>query len=70
MKNDYSFIAVLDYADDGINITFPDLPGCYSCADKNNSEEALKNAKEALGVHYLLWSRMESKSRSRVLSIR
>ena len=51
MKNDYSFIAVLDYADDGINITFPDLPGCYSCADKNNSEEALKNAKEALGVH-------------------
>ena len=51
MKNEYAFIAVLEYADDGINITFPDLPGCISCAEKGNTEEALKNAKEALGLY-------------------
>ena len=51
MKNEYAFIAVLEYADDGINITFPDLPGCISCAGKGNAEEALKNAKESLGLY-------------------
>ena len=53
MKDRYSFIAILDYADDGISIEFPDLPGCLSCADRNNTEQALHNAKEALGLH--LW---------------
>ena len=51
MKNSYFFIAVLSYADDGISVYFPDLPGCYTCAD--TTEEAVKNAKEALGLH--LW---------------
>lgn len=51
MKNEYTFIAIFEYADDGINITFPDLPGCISCAAKNDTEEAIKNAKEALGLH-------------------
>jgi len=51
MKNEYSFVAIFDYADDGINISFPDLPGCFSSARKNDNEEALKNAKEALGLH-------------------
>ena len=51
MKNEYTFIAIFEYADDGINITFPDLPGCFSCAAKNDTEEAIKNAKEALGLH-------------------
>lgn len=51
MKNEYAFIAVLEYADDGINVTFPDLPGCISCAEAGNTEEALKNAKEALGLY-------------------
>ena len=46
MKNEYTFIAVLEYADDGINITFPDLPGCISCADVNATEDAVKNAKD------------------------
>lgn len=50
-KNRYSFIALFNYADDGISISFPDLPGCYPCA--NTEEEAFKNAKEALGLH--LW---------------
>ena len=51
MKNRYSFIAVFNVADDGISIEFPDLPGCLPCA--NNMDEALKNAREALGLH--LW---------------
>lgn len=51
MKNDYSFLAIFEYAEDGINITFPDLEGCFSCADVNDTESALKNAKEALGLH-------------------
>ncbi len=52
MPNDrYSFVALFDYADDGISIVFPDLPGCYPCADKDDTDMALKNAKEALGLH-------------------
>ena len=51
MKDRYSFIAIFDVADDGISIEFPDLPGCLPCAD--TMDEALKNAREALGLH--LW---------------
>lgn len=47
----YSFVALLTYADDGISIEFPDLPGCYPCADKDDTAMALKNAKEALSLH-------------------
>ena len=50
-KDKYIFPAILDYADDGISIEFPNLPGCLPCA--HTTEEALKNAKEALGLH--LW---------------
>lgn len=52
-KDRYNFIAVLNYAPDGIDIAFPDLPGICSCADAGNTELALSNAKEALGLH--LW---------------
>ena len=52
MKKRYEYIAVFNYADDGISIEFPDLPGCLPCAD--TTEEAIKNAKEAMGLH--LWS--------------
>lgn len=51
LKDRYSYIAIFDYADDGITIDFPDLPGCCPCAEKDNTEMALKNAKEALGLH-------------------
>lgn len=51
MKDRYSFIAVFECAEDGISIEFPDLPGCLPCAD--NMEEAIENAREALGLH--LW---------------
>ena len=51
MRNDYAFIAIFEYAEDGINISFPDLPGCFSCAEVNDTNEAIMNAKEALGLH-------------------
>lgn len=50
-KDRYSYVAVFSYDDDGISIEFPDLPGCLPCADKGDTEGALKNAKEALGLH-------------------
>lgn len=50
MKKDvYVFPAILSYDDDGISVEFPDLPGCLTCGD--TTEEALKMAKEALGLH-------------------
>lgn len=51
-KDKYIYPAIFDYAEDGISIEFPDLPGCLPCAA--TTEEAFKNAKEALGLH--LWS--------------
>jgi len=52
MRELYSYPAILYYDDDGISIEFPDLPGCLPCA--HSTEEAIKNAREALGLH--LWS--------------
>lgn len=49
MKNTYIYPALFHYAEDGISIEFPDLPGCLPCAF--STEEALKNAKEALALH-------------------
>ena len=49
MKDVYIFPAVFDYAEDGISIEFPDLPGCLPCAD--NIDDAVKNAKEAMQLH-------------------
>lgn len=50
MKKDrYIYPAIFDYAQDGISVSFPDLPGCFSCADSD--EEAISMAKEALGLH-------------------
>lgn len=50
-KNRYSFVAVFSYDEDGICIEFPDLPGCCPCADKDDTDMAIKNAHEALGLH-------------------
>lgn len=49
MKDKYMYPAVFNYAEDGINISFPDLPGAFSCAE--TTEEALKMAKECLELH-------------------
>ena len=51
MKDRYSYVAIFNYEEDGIAIEFPDLPGCFPCADKDDTEGALRNAKEALGLH-------------------
>ena len=40
--------AILSKDDDGITITFPDLPGCISCAE--TEEEAAYMARDALGA--------------------
>lgn len=49
MKNRYVFPAIFDYADDGISVSFPDLPGAFTCGDTD--EEALYMAKECLELH-------------------
>lgn len=49
MKDKYIYPAIFDYADDGISIEFPDLPGCFSCADTD--EEALLMAEDVLGLY-------------------
>lgn len=54
MKDRYAYVAVFSYDEDGISIEFPDLPGCLSCADKDDTEEALKNAEEVLAL--FIWS--------------
>jgi predicted RNase H-like HicB family nuclease len=48
-SNYYAFPAFFYYDADGISIEFPDLPGCLPCG--STSEEAFRNAKEALGLH-------------------
>lgn len=53
LKDRYSFVAVFTYEENGISIDFPDLPGCCPCADKDDTDMAIANAKEALGLH--LW---------------
>src|SRR5690625_4208118 len=50
MKKDrYIYPAIFDYADDGISVEFPDLPGCLTCG--NTDEEAILMAKEAMALH-------------------
>ncbi|MCC8064802.1 MAG: type II toxin-antitoxin system HicB family antitoxin [Clostridiales bacterium] len=49
MKDRYIFPAIMNYADDGISVSFPDLPGCLTCA--HDTETALTRAKEALGLY-------------------
>lgn len=47
-KDKYVYLAIFDYADDGISISFPDLKGCLTCADTD--EQALLMAEEVLGL--------------------
>ena len=51
LKDRYSYVAIFSYDPDGICIDFPDFPGCCPCADAGHTDMALKNAKEALGLH-------------------
>lgn len=51
----YRYIALLDYEEDGVHVSFPDLPGCISFG--KDEAEAIKEAREALGLH--LWGMEE-----------
>lgn len=51
MKDKYVYPAIFTY-DDGINIEFPDIEGCFSCADSD--EEALYMAEDVLGLCLLV----------------
>ena len=44
MKDTYIFPAVFDFADDGISIEFPDLPGCLPCAGSDRERKRSFNA--------------------------
>jgi len=46
MKDIYVFPAIFSYADDGISVEFPDLPGCFTFW--SNEEQALSMATETL----------------------
>ncbi|MEK4043345.1 type II toxin-antitoxin system HicB family antitoxin [Paenibacillus sp. FSL H8-0048] len=45
----YKYYAKFGYAEDGITVTFPDLPGCITCG--YSTEEAIQMAKEALALY-------------------
>lgn len=47
----YAYPAIFNYANDGISVSFPDLPGCFSCGQ--NDEEARRMAKDALSGHLM-----------------
>lgn len=50
LKTHYIFPAVFEYDQpDNIIVFFPDLPGCISVGE--NTEDALRMAKEALSLH-------------------
>lgn len=49
LKGTYVFPAIFTYAEDGISIEFPDLPGCLTCG--SDEEEAVNNARDALQLH-------------------
>lgn len=42
------YCAVFKYDTDGINITFPDIPGCFTCA--YSREEAVVMSKDVLNI--------------------
>ncbi len=49
MENQYIYPAIFHYGNDGISVSYPDLPGCYTYGE--NETNALKNAREALELH-------------------
>lgn len=48
-KKYYVYPAIFNYADDGISVKFPDLPGCLTFG--YSDEEALRMAREAMSLH-------------------
>lgn len=48
-KKKYIYPAIFDFADDGISVEFPDLPGALTCGD--SEADALYMAKDCLALH-------------------
>lgn len=48
-RDNYVYPSIFEIDEDGIGVTFPDLPGAITCGD--NIDEAIKNAKECMGLH-------------------
>ena len=49
MPDFYRYHAIFTYEDDGVNVVFPDLPGCITFG--KDEEEAIRLAKEAVSLH-------------------
>lgn len=49
MTNWINYPAVFSFDEDGVSVSFPDFKKCLTCGD--DTEEATRNAKEALGLH-------------------
>ena len=49
MPDFYRYHAIFTYEDDGVNVVFPDLPGCITFG--KDEEEAIRMAKEAVSLH-------------------
>ena len=45
----YRYHAIFTYEQDGVHVTFPDLPGCVTFG--KDEDEAIRMAKEALALH-------------------
>jgi predicted RNase H-like HicB family nuclease len=48
-KDSHSYIAVVSFDEDGISINFPDLQGCFTCAE--DESEIFAMSKDILGLH-------------------
>lgn len=49
MTDTYIYPAVFSYAEDGISVEFPDLPGCFPLG--YTTEEAVQSARSCLALH-------------------
>ena len=45
----YRYHAIFTYEQDGVHVTFPDLPGCVTFG--KDEDEAIRMAREALALH-------------------
>lgn len=68
MKDKYIFPAIFGFADDGINISFPDLPGAFSCGD--DLEEAMYMAKDCLETYLYDLEEIPKVSNPKTLSLK
>ncbi len=48
-RDRYVYPALFHFAEDGISIEFPDLPGCFTCG--RDQGQALYMAREAMALH-------------------